>query len=270
MGGQLSTSAHLEHSFQCSTTGPPAAFQPLESPMGRLEVTQLARARSSALRLSRCALASNATSADAALPRQEVSRVSRAAGIGAARRSDTLGSSRRPTCRHSEIDPTSTQHAARGRTNLVLPGRHGGLPPLLRRVHPDVDHPAAQPAHRAARQHLPHHVQCRLARVARAATPSRTPTRSTRRRSRAERKRDEHTEKLLEKVDAALAGRSGVGGSSSDPTVHAKLSELQAQVKGLTEAVLRMSAGRAPARACARLACVNVCRPVDLFREHKS
>ena len=47
-GGQLSTSAHLEHSFQCSTTGTPAAFQPLKSPMGRLEVTQLARARSSA------------------------------------------------------------------------------------------------------------------------------------------------------------------------------------------------------------------------------
>ena len=63
---------------------------------------------------------------------------------------------------------------------------------------------------------------------------------------RAERKRDEHTEKLLEKVDAALAGRSGVGGGSSDPTVHAKLSELQAQVKGLTEAVLRMSAGPPP------------------------
>lgn len=66
---------------------------------------------------------------------------------------------------------------------------------------------------------------------------------------RAERKRDEHTEKLLEKVDAALAGRTsgvpGMGGGT-DPAVHAKLSELQAQVRGLTEAIQKMAAGPPP------------------------
>ena len=54
--------------------------------------------------LRRCALASSATSADAALRRQDVLRVSHGAGTAAASRSGTRGVSRGSTWQDSKID----------------------------------------------------------------------------------------------------------------------------------------------------------------------